>query len=185
MKIIPAIDIIDGKCVRLTQGDYSQRKTYNEHPLEVARQFEDAGLSYLHLVDLDGAKNGMITNYKLLEILASKTIVFNLIISLTQTYLFLAFLPTIHLINPGLDASWSYGISQAAKEKLVFGKEIVFTYGPLGYLTQGAALYSNFKQIILFRFAVHFVLLGLLILRIINKLSVTIAMHNNSTHIVD
>ncbi|BBH39474.1 unknown protein [Microcystis viridis NIES-102] len=101
------------------------------------------------------------------KILASKTIVFNLIISLTQTYLFLAFLPTIHLINPGLDASWSYGISQAAKEKLVFGKEIVFTYGPLGYLTQGAALYSNFKQIILFRFAVHFVLLGLLILRII------------------
>ncbi|MBD2289423.1 MAG: hypothetical protein ACK4YL_24835 [Microcystis sp.] len=101
------------------------------------------------------------------KILASKTIVFNLIISLTLTYLFLAFLPTIHLINPGLDASWSYGISQAAKEKLVFGKEIVFTYGPLGYLTQGAALYSNFKQIILFRFAVHFVLLGLLILRII------------------
>ncbi|ODV39233.1 hypothetical protein [Microcystis aeruginosa] len=101
------------------------------------------------------------------KILTSKTIVFNLIISLTLTYLFLAFLPTIHLINIGLDASWSYGISQAAKEKLVFGKEIVFTYGPLGYLMQGAALSSNFKQIILFRFAVHFVLLGLLILRII------------------
>ncbi|MDY7047493.1 MAG: hypothetical protein RPG89_02440 [Microcystis panniformis WG22] len=101
------------------------------------------------------------------KIVTSKTIVFNLIISLTLTYLFLAFLPTIHLINPGLDSSWSYGISQAAKEKLVFGKEIVFTYGPLGYLTQGAALSSNFKQIILFRFAVHFVLLGLLILRII------------------
>ncbi|QGZ89083.1 hypothetical protein [Microcystis aeruginosa] len=101
------------------------------------------------------------------KILASKTIVFNLIISLTLIYLFLAFLPTIHLINPGLDASWSYGISQAAKEKLVFGKEIVFTYGPLGYLMQGAALSSNFKQIIIFRFAVHFVLLGLLILRII------------------
>jgi hypothetical protein len=101
------------------------------------------------------------------KILTSKTIVFNLIISLTLTYLFLAFLPTIHLINIGLDASWSYGISQAAKEKLVFGKEIVFAYGPLGYLMQGAALSSNFKQIILFRFAVHFVLLGLLILRII------------------
>lgn len=101
------------------------------------------------------------------KILASRTIILNLIIALTLTYLFLAFLPTIHLINPGLDASWSYGVSQAAKEKLVFGKEIVFTYGPLGYLTQGAALSSNFRQIILFRLTVHFVLLGLLILRII------------------
>ncbi|HEY6975985.1 MAG TPA: 1-(5-phosphoribosyl)-5-[(5-phosphoribosylamino)methylideneamino]imidazole-4-carboxamide isomerase [Chitinophagaceae bacterium] len=71
--IIPAIDIIDGNCVRLTEGDYSQKKIYNEHPLEVAKQFEDAGLKRLHLVDLDGAKAGAVKNWKVLEILASKT----------------------------------------------------------------------------------------------------------------
>ena len=73
MIIIPAIDIIDGKCVRLTQGDYSQKKIYNEHPLEVAKQFEDAGLTRLHLVDLDGAKAGAIKNWKVLEGIAGKT----------------------------------------------------------------------------------------------------------------
>ena len=73
MYIIPAIDIIDGKCVRLTQGDYEQKKIYNEDPLEVAKQFEDAGLLKLHLVDLDGAKAGHIVNFKVLERLASKT----------------------------------------------------------------------------------------------------------------
>jgi phosphoribosylformimino-5-aminoimidazole carboxamide ribotide isomerase len=73
MYIIPAIDIIDGKCVRLTQGDYEQKKIYNEDPLEVAKEFEDAGLQRLHLVDLDGAKAGHIVNYKILEKLASKT----------------------------------------------------------------------------------------------------------------
>ena len=72
-QIIPAIDIIDGKCVRLSQGDYSQKKVYNEHPLEVAMQFEDIGLKRLHLVDLDGAKAGRIINWKVLETLASKT----------------------------------------------------------------------------------------------------------------
>jgi len=73
MEIIPAIDIIEGKCVRLTQGDYAQKKIYNEHPLEVARQFEDAGLRRLHLVDLDGAKAGAVKNWKVLEKIASKT----------------------------------------------------------------------------------------------------------------
>jgi phosphoribosylformimino-5-aminoimidazole carboxamide ribotide isomerase len=73
MEIIPAIDIIDGKCVRLTQGDYAQKKIYNEHPLEVAKQFEDAGLRRLHLVDLDGAKAGQVKNWKVLETLAGKT----------------------------------------------------------------------------------------------------------------
>jgi phosphoribosylformimino-5-aminoimidazole carboxamide ribotide isomerase len=77
VEIIPAIDIIDGKCVRLTQGDYAQKKIYNEHPLEVARAFEDAGLRRLHLVDLDGAKAGAVKNWKVLETLAGKT---NLII---------------------------------------------------------------------------------------------------------
>jgi len=71
--IIPAIDIIDGKCVRLTQGDYEQKKIYNEHPLEVAKMFEDAGLQRLHLVDLDGAKAGAVKNWKVLETIASKT----------------------------------------------------------------------------------------------------------------
>jgi phosphoribosylformimino-5-aminoimidazole carboxamide ribotide isomerase len=73
MEIIPAIDIIDGKCVRLTQGDYAQKKVYNEHPLEVAAAFEDAGLRRLHLVDLDGAKAGAVKNWKVLETLAGKT----------------------------------------------------------------------------------------------------------------
>jgi len=69
MRIIPAIDIIDGKCVRLTQGDYAQKKVYNENPLEVAKAFENAGITNLHLVDLDGAKASQIINYKVLEIL--------------------------------------------------------------------------------------------------------------------
>lgn len=73
MRIIPAIDIIDGKCVRLTQGDYDQKKIYNEDPLEVARMYEDAGISYLHLVDLDGARSGRIINAPVLERLASGT----------------------------------------------------------------------------------------------------------------
>ena len=73
MRIIPAIDIIDGKCVRLTKGDYSTKKIYNENPLEVAKEFEDAGITYLHVVDLDGAKASTIVNYKVLEQIASKT----------------------------------------------------------------------------------------------------------------
>lgn len=73
MRFIPAIDIIEGKCVRLTQGDYSQKKIYNENPLEVAKSFEDAGLQYLHLVDLDGAKQKKVVNYAVLEQIASKT----------------------------------------------------------------------------------------------------------------
>ncbi|TVZ59656.1 1-(5-phosphoribosyl)-5-[(5-phosphoribosylamino)methylideneamino] imidazole-4-carboxamide isomerase [Flavobacteriaceae bacterium MAR_2010_105] len=73
MRIIPAIDIIDGKCVRLTKGDYSTKKVYNENPLEVAKQFEASGIEYLHLVDLDGAKAQHIVNFKVLEQIASKT----------------------------------------------------------------------------------------------------------------
>ena len=73
MRIIPAIDIIDGKCVRLSQGDYDTKKIYNENPLEVAKEFEDYGIEYLHLVDLDGAKSKQIINYKALELITSKT----------------------------------------------------------------------------------------------------------------
>ncbi len=72
-EIIPAIDIIDGKCVRLTQGDYAQKTIYNENPLEVALEFESIGINRLHLVDLDGAKLGKVVNYKVLEKIASKT----------------------------------------------------------------------------------------------------------------
>jgi phosphoribosylformimino-5-aminoimidazole carboxamide ribotide isomerase len=73
MRIIPAIDIIDGKCVRLTQGDYAQKKVYNENPLEVARTFEAADLKYLHLVDLDGARAGKVINWKVIESITANT----------------------------------------------------------------------------------------------------------------
>ncbi|NLI71708.1 MAG: 1-(5-phosphoribosyl)-5-[(5-phosphoribosylamino)methylideneamino]imidazole-4-carboxamide isomerase [Bacteroidales bacterium] len=73
IEIIPAIDIIDGKCVRLKQGDYAQKTVYNENPIEVAKRFADAGIRRLHLVDLDGAKAQHIVNYKVLEGITSKT----------------------------------------------------------------------------------------------------------------
>ena len=73
MRIIPAIDIIEGKCVRLSKGDYSTKKIYNENPLEIAKQYEDHGIEYLHLVDLDGAKASHIVNHKVLETIATKT----------------------------------------------------------------------------------------------------------------
>lgn len=73
MRIIPAIDIIGGKCVRLTKGDYSTKKTYNENPLEIAKELEDNGIEYLHLVDLDGAINKHIVNYKTLAQICSRT----------------------------------------------------------------------------------------------------------------
>lgn len=73
MKIIPAIDIIDGKCVRLSKGDYDTKKIYNENPIEVAKEFESFGIQYLHLVDLDGAKSKHIVNQKVLETIAKET----------------------------------------------------------------------------------------------------------------
>ena len=73
MKLIPAIDIIDGKCVRLSKGDYATKKIYNENPVEVAREFEANGINFLHLVDLDGAKSKEIVNHKILEDIATKT----------------------------------------------------------------------------------------------------------------
>lgn len=73
MQIIPAIDIIDGKAVRLVKGNYSEKTIYNENPLDVALQFEDAGLQRLHMVDLDGAKEGKVRNWKVLETIAGKT----------------------------------------------------------------------------------------------------------------
>ena len=73
MRIIPAIDIINGKCVRLSKGDYATQKIYNENPLEVAKMFQDHGVKYLHLVDLDGAKASHIINHKVLETIATNT----------------------------------------------------------------------------------------------------------------
>lgn len=73
MRIIPAIDIINGQCVRLTQGDYNRKKVYNTNPLEVAKSFEAAGIRYLHLVDLDGARLGKVVNFKVLEAITSNT----------------------------------------------------------------------------------------------------------------
>ncbi len=73
MRIIPAIDIINGKCVRLTKGDYRLKKVYNDNPVEVAKQFEDHGIKYLHLVDLDGAKSKHIVNHNILKEIKTKT----------------------------------------------------------------------------------------------------------------
>jgi len=126
MQIIPAIDIIDGKCVRLTQGDYSQKTIYNEHPLEVARQFEDAGLKRLHLVDLDGAKAGAVKNWKVLESLAGKT---SLVIDFgggikKEEDLAIVF-------NSG--AAFATIGSLAVKDKELFGQWLT-TYGPAKFL---------------------------------------------------
>ena len=74
MRIIPAIDIIDGNCVRLTQGDFGQMKVYREDPVEVALEFQNADLEYLHLVDLDGAKRGKVINWKVIEDIQEKTV---------------------------------------------------------------------------------------------------------------
>ncbi|MBT2619612.1 1-(5-phosphoribosyl)-5-[(5-phosphoribosylamino)methylideneamino]imidazole-4-carboxamide isomerase [Chryseobacterium sp. ISL-6] len=73
MRIIPAIDIIDGKCVRLSKGDYRTKKIYNENPVEMAKEFEDFGIQFLHLVDLDGAKSKHIVNHKVLESISRET----------------------------------------------------------------------------------------------------------------
>lgn len=73
MRILPAIDLIDGKCVRLTQGDYAQKKVYNENPAAIAKEFENAGLTHLHLVDLDGAKAGRVINWNVIEAITSTT----------------------------------------------------------------------------------------------------------------
>lgn len=73
MIIIPAIDIIEGKCVRLSQGNFAHKTVYNDNPLEVAKSFEDAGITRLHLVDLDGARQGKVINWKVLKTLASES----------------------------------------------------------------------------------------------------------------
>lgn len=73
IELIPAIDIIDGKCVRLSQGDYGSKKVYNENPVEVAKEFEANGIRRLHVVDLDGAASHHVVNYRTLDLIASRT----------------------------------------------------------------------------------------------------------------
>lgn len=131
MKIIPAIDIIDGKCVRLTQGDYAQKKVYNEHPLEVAKEFEDAGIERLHLVDLDGAKKGAVVNWKVLEAIAGKT---KLVIDfgggikrnediniVFESGAALATVGSIAVKDPALFASW---VEQYGADKIFLGADV-------------------------------------------------------------
>ena len=129
--IIPAIDIIDGKCVRLSQGDYAQKKIYNENPLEVAKQFEDAGIKRLHLVDLDGAQQGTIVNQKVLETIATKT---NLVIdfgggiktdadiqSVYNAGATIATIGSIAVKNPELFFSW---LKKYGSEKILLGADV-------------------------------------------------------------
>lgn len=131
IEIIPAIDLIDGKCVRLSQGDYQQKTIYNENPLEVAKMFADAGIRRLHLVDLDGAKAHHIVNHKVLETIASKT---NLIIDFggglkSDDDLRIAFEcgasmvtgGSIAVKNPEVFASW---IEKFGGEKIILGADV-------------------------------------------------------------
>lgn len=131
IEIIPAIDIIDEKCVRLTKGDYNTKKIYNEDPLEVARRFEGHGIKRLHVVDLDGAKAGHIINYKTLEKIAGKT---NLIIDFggglkTTEDLRVAFESGAQMVtggsiavkNPDEFSSW---INKYGTDKIILGADV-------------------------------------------------------------
>lgn len=131
MDIIPAIDIIEGKCVRLTFGDFNQKKIYNEDPIEVAKQFEDNGIQRLHLVDLDGAKSGKIVNAKTLESVASNT---NLVIDFggglnSNTDLKTAFDAGAYMVTGGsiavknreLFESW---LSEFGADKIILGADV-------------------------------------------------------------
>ena len=131
IEIIPAIDLIDGKCVRLSQGDYAQKTVYNENPLEVAKMFADAGIRRLHLVDLDGAKAHHIVNHKVLERITAGT---DLIVDFggglkTDDDLRIAFEcgasmvtgGSIAVKNPDVFLSW---ISTFGAEKIILGADV-------------------------------------------------------------
>ena len=130
IQLIPAIDIIDGICVRLSQGDYNRQKTYNENPLEVAKSFQDHGITRLHLVDLDGAKAQHIVNHKVLENIATHT---NLTIDFggglkTDDDLRIAFESGASMItggsiavkNPDTFLSW---LNQYGNDKIILGAD--------------------------------------------------------------
>lgn len=131
IEIIPAIDLIDGKCVRLSQGDYSQKTIYNENPLEVAKMFADAGIRRLHLVDLDGAKAHHIVNHNVLEKIATQT---NLVVDFggglkSDNDLRIAFECGAQMVtggsiavrNPEVFSSW---IEKFGAEKIILGADV-------------------------------------------------------------
>lgn len=131
IEIIPAIDLIDGKCVRLSQGDYNQKTVYNENPVEVAKMFADAGIRRLHLVDLDGAKAHHIVNHKVLERITSAT---DLIVDFggglkSDDDLRIAFEcgaamitgGSIAVRNPDVFSSW---ISKFGGDKIILGADV-------------------------------------------------------------
>ena len=130
IELIPAIDIIDGKCVRLSQGDYDTKKVYNENPLEVAKEFEAHGIRRLHVVDLDGAKSKHVVNYRTLEMIATRT---SLVIDFgggikTDEDMLIAFengaqmvtLGSVAVKNPDLFKKW---LSQYGAEKIILGAD--------------------------------------------------------------
>ena len=131
MQIIPAIDIIDGKCVRLTEGDYAQKTIYNENPLEVAKAFEAAGIQRLHLVDLDGAKAGAVKNWKVLESIALNTKLVidfgggiktdNDVAHVFERGASLATIGSIAVANPTLFLSW---VNRYGAEKFFLGADV-------------------------------------------------------------
>lgn len=131
IELIPAIDIIDGKCVRLSQGDYNTRKVYNENPVEVAKEFEANGIRRLHVVDLDGAKSSHVVNYRVLDMIASRT---SLIIDFgggikTDEDLLIAFengaqmvtLGSIAVKKPDLFKKW---LQQYGSGKIILGADV-------------------------------------------------------------
>ena len=130
IELIPAIDIIDGKCVRLSQGDYDTKKIYNENPLEVAKEFEAHGIRRLHVVDLDGAKSKHVVNYRTLEMIATRT---SLVIDFgggikTDEDMLIAFengaqmvtLGSVAVKNPDLFKKW---LGQYGAEKIILGAD--------------------------------------------------------------
>ena len=131
IELIPAIDIIDGKCVRLSQGDYNTQKVYNENPVEVAKEFEAHGIHRLHIVDLDGAVSRHVVNYRVLDQIASRT---SLVIDFgggikTDEDLVIAFdngaqmvtLGSVAVKNPGLFKKW---LEQYGNEKVILGADV-------------------------------------------------------------
>ncbi len=130
IRIVPAIDLIDGKCVRLTQGDYSKKKIYNDNPLDVAMMFEDNGIKYLHLVDLDGARQKHVVNYHILESIKNNTNLFidygggiksgddlNIIFECGADQ---ATIGSVAVTNPRLMLNW---INKYGPEKIILGAD--------------------------------------------------------------
>jgi phosphoribosylformimino-5-aminoimidazole carboxamide ribotide isomerase len=132
MRIIVALDIIEGKCVRLTKGDFNTKKVYNEDPLQVARQIEDNGLKYLHLVDLDGAKNKKVENLKVLEKIAEKTILkidfggglrtYEDVLTVFNAGARQVTAGSIAITDPRLFLEW---LSKLGQEKLILGADFI------------------------------------------------------------